>query len=73
MRTATLEKDGFEPHHSHRDGHCYGGKQDHDCCGCDHSINKRLDDMNRRLELIQQHLGTFVVDIARLKKRTGLT
>jgi hypothetical protein len=35
-------------------------------------IAGRLDPMDRRLEAIEQHLGVFVVDIARLKERTGL-
>jgi hypothetical protein len=35
-------------------------------------IAGRLDPMNRRLEAIEQHLGVFAVDIARLKERTGL-
>jgi len=45
--------------------------------------NKRIDDLNahfsgrldrieRRLDTIEQHLGAFAVDIARLKERTGL-
>jgi hypothetical protein len=35
-------------------------------------IAGRLDPIDRRLEAIEQHLGVFVVDIARLKERTGL-
>ncbi|MGH9610033.1 MAG: hypothetical protein ACRD34_10190 [Bryobacteraceae bacterium] len=35
-------------------------------------LSGRLDRMDRKLDNIEQHLGSFGVDIGRLKERTGL-